>query len=389
MLTIKKTSLIIGIGLIAMSYTTVTFFKDPTAPLSYTGAPKYGATPTVRYCTSCHGDFTINTPGGSVIATGLPSGTYIAGQVYNFSIKITGPGSVWGFSIKAVNTVNNANVGVFSTTNSNTIVHGVLGGTTYSQELSQDVAVISATASYTYVNLRWTAPTVPTANESNIRFYIVGLAGDQSLDEAGDYVYSTTVNATLSTLPITLSSFTARAINNNAVNLKWQTAQESNMSYFDIESSVNSVDWIKIATINSKSNSNTTQPYSFIDQNPIIYNSNIYYRLKMVDLSGTTKYSPVQIVKLKNIEITIDNLSGQPLTLNKSASFKINSNSNKSLNVSVTDVNGRILYNQNTMLTNGSNHIEIPGWCLIKASGIVFIKFATNDFTKTFKQIIN
>jgi hypothetical protein len=325
---------------------------------------------------------------GSVVATGLPSGTYAAGQVYNFNITITGSGSVWGFAIKAVNILTNANVGVFTTTNANAIVQGSLAPTN-TQELVHNVSVISATASYTYSNLTWTAPAIPGANDGNIRFYIVGVAGDLSSDETGDFVYSSTVNAVLSVTPFTLKSFKVNTVNDNAVNINWQTAQEIKSAFFDLETSANSTDWIKLSTIKAKGNSDVAQSYSFTDKKPIVYNSDIYYRLKMVDLDGSYKYSAIQVAKLKNTGIVIDNLSAQPLQAYNNGHFKVHSSSNKAINISVTDMNGRILYNQTAMLRNGSNTIEIPGEKMAQTRGIVLIKFAADGFVKTFKQIIN
>ncbi len=384
----KNLTFIVAFGLVAMSYTTASFFKDPLAPISYTGAPKFTSPYTVRYCTSCHNDFPINTAGGSVVATGLPSGTYNAGQVYNFSITISGPGSVWGFAIKAVNTVNNANVGVFTTTNGNTIVQGALAPTN-TQELGHNVAVISATASYTYTNLKWTAPAVPGVNDGTIRFYIVGIAGDESLDETGDYTYSSTVNASLSVTPVTLSSFRVNAANDNAVNINWQTAQEINTAFFEIQASINSSDWQKLAVINARGNSVVTQSYSYTDKKPIAYDCEIYYRLKITDRDGSFRYSAIEVIKLKNSGIVIDQLSAQPLQVYKNGYFKVHSSSDKAINISVIDMNGRVLYTQSTLLRTGTNTIEIPGDKMARTPGMVFINFAADGFLKTFKQIIN
>ncbi len=383
----KKSSFLILIAVAALSFTTSNLFKDPKAPISNTGAPNFASPFTVRHCdrAGCHSDFAINTA-GSVIATGLPSGTYAAGQVYNFTITITGSGAIWGFSIKAVNTVNNANVGVMSTTNANTIVQGTIAANT--QELGHNAAVASATASYTYINLKWTAPVAPTANEQNIRFYIVGVAGDADGSELGDYVYSTTINATLSVVPVTLNSFDVKPENNNAVNVKWQTGQEINSAYFTLQTSANGNDWFNVANIQAKGNSDASTQYSFTDNKPIAFNSNIYYRLKIVDKDGTYKFSSIQVVKINHAGIDIYNISAQPLQANANVIFNVKSDENRQINILIADVNGKILFKQNNKITNGSNTIEIPATSMAHANGIVFITFTTNGYFKTFKQIV-
>jgi hypothetical protein len=45
-------------------------------PQTYTGALGYT-------CNACHSSFPLNSPGGSVTVSGLPTGTYAAGTVYN------------------------------------------------------------------------------------------------------------------------------------------------------------------------------------------------------------------------------------------------------------------------------------------------------------------
>jgi len=395
MFTIKhKLLFIICFGVMCMSYTTSKLLKDPNAPLNYTGAPK-AVTPNlgqVRYCSNsgCHSDFSLNTAGGGVTATGLPTTTYLAGQTYNFSIRINHGSATmtnWGFAIKAVNTVDNDVVGTFSTTSSNASLKGTVAGKT--AELSHSNAPsIAASSTYTFVNLKWTAPAVPTINQSNIRFYIVGVAGDSDGSEAGDYVYSTTVNASLSTLPVTLYSFNAIAQQNNTVCINWQTSQELNTAYFMIESSTNNSNWAELSPVDARGKGNTMQSYTVTDKKPAAYNSNIYYRLKMVDKDGSYTYSPVQMVRLKNNHLIIDQVSAQPLKAGSNGIFTIHASAKRTMMIAAFDGSGRMIYNNSVVLTEGANTIEIPGTKLSKSSGTVYIRFISDGFEKTFTQLI-
>jgi hypothetical protein len=390
----RKLPLIIGLGFVCMSYTTVKLLSDPNCPLSYTGAPK-AVTPSlgqIRYCNNsgCHQDFGLNNTGGSVVATGLPSVNYASGAVYNFSLKIThatADRKKWGFAIKAVNAVDNKVVGTFSTTNANASVKGTIVGNT--AELSHSNAASSASSNtYSYINLKWTAPAIPTANETNIKFYITGNAGDGDGSEVGDYVYTTIVSATLSTLPVSLTSFTINPSNQRDVNISWQTAQEINTDHFEIETSTNSSNWLKVASLRATGNSSTLQSYSFTDKKPTAFNSNIYYRLKTVDLNGSYTYSEIKSLRLKNQGIIIEEVTGQPLQAFSNSIFTIHSNQTKPINIAVMDINGRLLYKTSTMLSNGINTITLPGERAAVSRGIVIVKFTTDGFEKTFKQLI-
>jgi Reeler domain len=238
--------LLVVLALISMSYTTRSLLSNPNCPVAYTGAPK-ATTPSlgqVKYCTNCHGDFSLNTAGGGIAVNGLPGTTYSPGQVYNFSIRINhamADRRSWGFAIKAVNTTDNKVVGTFSTTNGNASVKGTVSAST--TELSHATAATTAAASnYTYTNLTWTAPTTPVASEANIKFYVVANAGDNDGGEAGDYIYATTLSSAMSTLPLTLSSFGVSTADGSEVCLKWQTQYEQNTAGFELERSINGSD---------------------------------------------------------------------------------------------------------------------------------------------------
>lgn len=95
-------------------------------------------------------------------------------------------------------------------------------------------------------------------------------------------------------LPIELTAFNA-VCNGNEVKITWQTASESNNSYFEIERSADAINFTPVTRVNSQnSNSNTTLNYNAIDANPI--NGKSYYRLKQVDIDGAFTYSSIVVL---------------------------------------------------------------------------------------------
>jgi hypothetical protein len=378
----------------ALSYTTSKLLSNPNCPTSYTGAPK-ATTPNlgqVKYCTNsgCHTSFAINTS-GSVVATGLPSGTYIAGQAYNFSITIQhslADRSIWGFSIKAVNTVDNKLVGTFTTTNSNATLKGSV--TSNTAELSHSNAPITAaTSSYTFNNLKWTAPAILGTNDATIKFYIVGNAGDNDGSEAGDYIYSTTLNATLGLTPISLSSFTVSSSNNESVKIQWQTQVENNASHFEIESSNDGFNWKKINQINAVGNSITEKNYQYLQKNTLQYNATIFYRLKMVDKDGAFTLSAIKQIQLKNNSIVLEKSWAQPLQKEKIALYTLHSNGKNIITINVTNAIGQAIYRKQITLNNGVNNVLIPFNTLVTNNGVYYIQFANTNFNTSIQQIIN
>jgi uncharacterized protein (TIGR02145 family) len=100
----------------------------------------------------------------------------------------------------------------------------------------------------------------------------------------------------ISELPVELISFSASPFDNN-IKLIWNTATESNTSSFEIEKKTLSANiWQKLASIKASGTSTTTKQYSYIDN--YANSGNYSYRLKMIDLDGSFKYS-----NIINIEI--------------------------------------------------------------------------------------
>jgi hypothetical protein len=86
--------------------------------------------------------------------------------------------------------------------------------------------------------------------------------------------------------------------------IKWQVVNELQTDYYDVEFSLNAVDFVNIQNVSAKNTSNGL--YS-INQNISNYTGNIfYYRIKQVDKNAKVYYSPIATLRIsKNAEITI------------------------------------------------------------------------------------
>lgn len=162
-------------------------FFSGGAPSGYTGAN--GVT-----CaqSGCHSGNALNASGGSVVISGIPD-SYTPGTTYTFSVTIThgtANRSKWGFAVKAIGS-NNSNVGSFTTTNNNA---GLIGD----QEIGHVSAPSQSGATYTFNNLRWTAPANPQSTEQTVRFFAVGNAAN-GVGSSGDFIYTSTKTITAQT----------------------------------------------------------------------------------------------------------------------------------------------------------------------------------------------
>ena len=110
----------------------------------------------------------------------------------------------------------------------------------------------------------------------------------------GYSLYELQVYGALTPLPVTLTSFSA-APQSTGVAVNWTTASEQNNAGFEVERSVDGIDFAQLATIGGMGTTQSKHTYSYLDAAPLRTTS--YYRLKQLDLDGKFAYSPVVAVQ--------------------------------------------------------------------------------------------
>jgi hypothetical protein len=149
------------------------------------------------------------------------------------------------------------------------------------------------------VNYSDSSPWPPQADGSGPYLKLTGLNLDNSLASSW-----TTSNEPLSvTLPLKLLAFTGRA--GNGINqLHWQTASETNSSYFDIERSGAGEPFRKLGTVAASGNTSGVVNYQFDDSHSLPGTN--FYRLKLADIDGRYEYSStIAITTVKSDSVTI------------------------------------------------------------------------------------
>jgi len=101
-------------------------------------------------------------------------------------------------------------------------------------------------------------------------------------------------------LPVEFSYVDARNQDCESVDVIWQTQTEINSKGFFIERSVGSVDRFEdMGFVESNGNSNKERTYTFEDDiNGLAGNTNLYYRIKQVDIDGRVSFSEMVVIRL-------------------------------------------------------------------------------------------
>lgn len=119
-------------------------------------------------------------------------------------------------------------------------------------------------------------------------------------DEVANWVQLTGINSlspwtiaeTSSPLPVKLTSFNVTC-NQNTPILEWQTASETNVHSFEIQRSLNSREWVTIASLPPTNQNNVLANYQYTDQEAAQLDR-VYYRIASLDFDGTKSFSPVR-----------------------------------------------------------------------------------------------
>ena len=109
------------------------------------------------------------------------------------------------------------------------------------------------------------------------------------VDSYSYYTFGTTsVSADIHPLPVTFTAFSGRQEGNSIV-LEWATMSEKDNDYFEIERSIDGVNFVTIGYVDGAGDSDRRIDYTFSDNAP--EQGWLYYRLSQVDFDGTRAYA--------------------------------------------------------------------------------------------------
>ena len=102
-------------------------------------------------------------------------------------------------------------------------------------------------------------------------------------------------------LPVTFTSVKAYQKNED-IAVEWKVENESNMAQYEVEKSVDGIQFSKAITLASKNGA--ANSYSWLDKNTVTgYN---YYRIRSVDINGQTAYTQIVKVLIGNVTAAIN-----------------------------------------------------------------------------------
>lgn len=153
-------------------------------------------------------------------------------------------------------------------------------------------------------------------------------------------------------LPVVLKHFDI-VPDGKYITAKWTTSSEENLLRFEIERSVDGINFTKAGVTKATGNSNAAAVYAFKDLAKLQAMS-YFYRLKIIDRDGKFTYSGTREINLRNSPGKLEVFAG-PGNKNIAASFPAVTNTSVLI---LSDIMGKVIYRQS--LAQGQTTSVIP-----------------------------
>ncbi len=113
------------------------------------------------------------------------------------------------------------------------------------------------------------------------------------------YYSRDTVKVNVGTVPLKMMNYELRMMNDRQIENRWVTANEVNVSHFNIQRSTNNKDFVSVGKVSA--NNKSYNEYSFIDvQFPSLEVLGVgYYRIESIDKNGKKDYSETRTLNFK------------------------------------------------------------------------------------------
>lgn len=215
-----------------------------------------------------------------------------------------------------------------------------------------------------------------TAGQTTANYGLNNATGDAFSFYACALYYRTTCLACpggpCAVLPIELMNFEAKC-NSEKVNLKWETATETNNDHFTIERTADGVTYEVVGKVDGEGNSNKARRYNFTDEKPLKGIS--YYSLRQTDRNGDSKI-------VRSVAVSCNGVSEFEIHPNPSAGTFVVDGAEENSEIIITDVLGKIVFE-----AKASEKTEID--LSTQKNGIYFVRVVNEGGITSRKIVIN
>ncbi len=288
-----------------------------------------------------------------------------------------------------------AQVSLYNNTGGNATVIAWLdfngNGTFNTGEACQAVPALGSSSAMQTRNLFWpVAPTpIPNGGYTYLRIRLTrAVHGMTNSNPTGYYEDGETEDYTVLVddfpMTVNLLSFNAKLTTDEKVKLDWKTSGEENFNSFEVQRSADNINWTVLGTVYSTGNGGSQEnDYSSMDLQPLPSKS--FYRLRLVSGDGKFRYSEVRTITIKK---GIQEIALSPNPAAEVTTLSVLSLVDTDAGITISDMKGRLLYEQAVGVSKGMNSISLPVIQRL-SNGIYIVQVRINGESMAEKLIIN
>lgn len=234
-------------------------------------------------------------------------------------------------------------------------------------------------------SLRWSAQSIYANAIQSITStgFTIGTQ-DLAQDEWNSMDYAAMKGGTEKTvaLPIELIDFDAELID-KTVSLSWSTASEINNDYFNIERSVDGINYKIIDIVQGAGNSMEVLDYQFYDNDPP--SGIVYYRIRQIDFDGKNEVFDAKSVYIgTNVKVNWTHTK-----ISNKNKINIYGDLQGTFDVKIININGKVvldkLFLTSDVINKTSMQIDLPESL---NQGVYLVNVTKGNFTKSGKILI-
>lgn len=180
-------------------------------------------------------------------------------------------------------------------------------------------------------------------------------------------------------MPLTLGEFKVAA--HNEARLTWTTLQEQNVQHFEIEKSVDGVNFYSIGKVKANGNSNSLKDYNYTDNR---FAATSFYRLKMVDVDN--KFTISNVVRAIKISGGTIYVFPNPVTSGK-LNLQISNKQKGEYCLKLFNGSAQLVYSK-TIKHKGGTSTELIQFSNQLPKGIYHLELVAVDGTKHSVQVL-
>ena len=214
-------------------------------------------------------------------------------------------------------------------------------------------------SAYQYITSYTVPPSNTNSSDSGNQYRVIVATTTSNLSNPSCQVTDgvSIIKLTVTNCGIPLSSqlltFNGR-LKNNYSNLFWTVSNESGIVNYQIEKSLDGINFNPIKTIKAYNNNSTSNYYTFLDSVPVT--KEVWFRIGFVNNRNENQYS--NIIKLSNT-LNDFNVTNVINPFKENLSFNITVTKDAKVEASISTINGNILKKQTYTAFTGTNNFSI------------------------------